>query len=192
MNRLRLLCIICAVLYVSNWQQVQAATVGINPPGKPTSVPRTELLVTAGFNVTTANPPQAVTLTLIVTNNGASTALAVSIDNLLPTEFVYRNGLPTDLLEIGDLASGETVTKTYTISIPSTVKTNRYIDEVIVSATNADSVEAFAAIDITNGRVLGATDMNIGTLATTGISNLAFMAIGFLLLGLGIRKVSRI
>lgn len=167
----------------------QAASVGINPPSTPVSVATAELKLTVAFSAASVTPPSDLSLTFIVTNTGATAAKSVAIDNLLPVEFSYTNGLPTELKNLGDLAPGDTISKEYAVTIPSTVKTNRYVDEAIASAANADSVESIAAINVNNGRVLGASDSTDGTLAATGTSSLAVILLGLICLGLGIRKL---
>ena len=167
----------------------QAASVGINPPAAPVVVTTAELQLTVAFSTTAIIPPGTVTLTLLVTNTGSSTAKNVTIDNLLPVEFSYTNGVPSELKHLGDLASGETISKEYAVTIPAGVATNRYVNEAIVSATNADSIESIAALNVNNGRVLGATDTTVGTLASTGTSSVAIIVLGCLCIGFGGRKL---
>lgn len=178
-----------ALLTLLAMHPAQAASVGINPPSAPVTVAAAELKLTVAFSAAAVTPPSNVSLTLIVTNTGATTAKSVAIDNLLPVEFSYVNGLPTELKNLGDLAPGDTLSKEYSVTIPATVTTNRYVDEAIASAANADSVESIAAINVNNSRVLGASDSADGTLATTGNSSLAVIFLGFIFLGLGIRKI---
>ena len=188
MHRYQTIAILFTLLSVVISGPARAATVGINPPSDPVTVAATELQLTTGFSQASITPPGSVTLTMVVTNTGAMTANNVAIDNLLPVEFSYTKGIPTELKNLGDLAPGDSIGKTYAITIPASVATNRYVDEVIASATNADSIEAIAALNITNGQVLGASD---ATLAATGTSPLVFILLGLMLIGFGIFQLRR-
>lgn len=190
MRRPLLITLLAVLIPVLFSNPAQAASVGINPPAAPVTVAMAELKLTVTFDTATVTPPGTVKLTFIVTNTGASTASNVAIDNLLPIEFSYVNGVPAELKNLGALASGDTITKQYDVTIPDGVATNRYVDEAIASAANSDSVESIAAINVNNGRVLGASDSAGGTLAATGTSSLAIIALGCLLIGLGSRKIS--
>ncbi len=180
--RLRLATIPLVVLaFVMLGRSVQAAPVSIDPPTTPVAVTTAKVRLAVTLDKTSVIPPATVRLTFVVTNTGTSTATHVAIDNLLPVEFSYVNGIPAALKNLGDLRPGQTITKSYVISIPASVKTNRYVDEAIVSADNADRVESTAALDVNNGQVLGATDATVGKLATTGGSPVVMILLGLLL-----------
>lgn len=189
MNRRLLIALFAVLIPVLYANTTRAASVGINPPSAPVVVAMAELKLTTAFDSASITPPGTVNLTFIVTNTGASVAKNVAIDNLLPVEFEYVKGAPAELKNLGDLAPGDTITKTYAVSIPTNVKTNRYVDEAIASAANADRIESIAAINVNNGKVLGAADSTTGTLAETGTSSLPLMTLGLLLLVLGVRKI---
>lgn len=177
--RLKLIaCSLVAVVASFVITPVQAATVSINPPTEPVTAMTAALQLLVTVDQPTVTPPAKIQLTFILTNTGAASATNVAIDNLLPVEFAYVDGLPADLKALGDLAPGDTITKTYAVSIPATVKTNRYVDEAIASAANADSVESTVMLDIQNGKVLGAADSTVETLAETGMSPLVVMLLG--------------
>lgn len=180
--------IVVSVMTLALVRPVMAASnVSINPPAAPSAVAAAELQLTVTFDAQTITPPGTVLLTFILTNTGSNTAKNVSIDNLLPIEFAYRDpAAAKSLTQLGELRTGDSITKSLTITIPSAVRTNRYVDEAIASASNAASIESIAAIDVRNGQVLGATDSTISTLATTGQSPLLVVLSGLLLIGTGI------
>lgn len=179
---------VAAILVVA---PARAATVSINPPTEPVTASTATLQLIVTVDKTTVTPPAQIQLTLILTNTGANTATNVSIDNLLPVEFAYVNGQPTDLKALGDLAPGDTITKSYAVTIPAAVKTNRYVDEAIASATNADSIESTVTLDVRNGKVLGAADSTVETLAVTGTSPLLVMLLGLTFVVLGSVKIRK-
>ncbi|MEK7637580.1 MAG: sortase B protein-sorting domain-containing protein [Patescibacteria group bacterium] len=166
-----------------------AAPVSINPPSAPVAVSRAELKLQVTVDQITVTPPSAVQLTFIVTNTGATAAQGVAIDNLLPVEFRYRDpDAAKQLTRLGNLAPGDTITKNYIVDIPASVKTNRYVNEAVASAANADSVQTDAALNITNGQVLGASDQ----LAETGQSPAVMFLVGILLLVSGLVVIRRV
>lgn len=172
-----------------------AADVSINPPAVPVAVAQANLTVTVAFDKTSVTPPGIVELTFIVTNTGDVTARQVSLVNTLPVEFsADTTAMASQLKSLGDLASGDTVTKSYSIKIPAGTPTDRYVDEVVTSAANADSIQSTAALDVTNGQVLGATDTNPNVLAASGtpVSSLILWVFGLLLLGFGCGKTVRL
>lgn len=180
--------ILAAFACLGIFRPVQAATVSIDPPASPVAVAKTELQLVVTFDTTSVTPPASTRLTFTITNSGSVTATDVTIDNLLPTEFLYTSGQPTELTNLGELSPGASLTKTYAITIPATVATNRYVDEAIVSASNADSVESTIAIDVRNGEVLGATDVTGETLAATGVVPWLMFLFGLLLIATGAQK----
>jgi len=178
--------ILAAFVYFGALQPAHAASVSIDPPASPVAVAKTELQLVVTFDTSSITPPATTRLTFTIKNSGAVTATNVAIDNLLPTEFSYALGQPTELANLGELAPGASLTKTYMITIPSTVASNRYVDEAIVSASNADSVESTIAIDVRNGEVLGATDE---LLAATGTSTMLPTLFGLALIAIGAQKL---
>lgn len=162
-----------------------AAEVSIDPPAQPVALRSAELRLTLGLDRTAVTAPSTVLLTVIVTNTGTTIARNLSIDNSLPIEFAYLDStLANSLQHLGELAPGDTIQKSVKINIPSSVATDRYVDEVIASADNADSVQSDIAIDVSNGRVLGASTAE-PQLAASGRVPTAVFALGALLIGLG-------
>lgn len=176
------LSILVAIACFGTLHPAHAASVSIDPPASPVAVSKTELQLVVAFDTASVTPPATTQLTFTITNTGSTTATDVAIDNLLPREFSYTAGQPTELATLGQLAPGATLTKTYTITIPATVGTYRYVDEAIVSATNADSVESTVAIDVLGGQVLGVTDE---VLATTGTPTILPTLFGLVLIAIG-------
>lgn len=181
--------LIVTLLVTGRAISVHAATVSIDQPTVAIAAPLAEVQVNAAFERTAVTAPTVVDLTLMVTNTGAATVTGLGLQVMLPIEFTYVNGTP-DLSTLGNLAPGETITKTYPVSIPSSATSNRYVTEVTATATNAESIEAFAGLDVSNGRVLGATDSTV-TLAATGTSPLLGITLGTILLTLGFVQLRR-
>lgn len=169
-----------------------AAPVSIDQPTTPATLTNAELKLTVAFDRSTATPPTTVDLTFIVTNTGSSVAQNVSLENTLPVAFTYRDpSAGAALAKLGDLASGDTISKTYAIDIPAGTAADRYVDEAIASAVNADSVQSEAPLDVTGGptgQVLGATDD--ATLAETGQSPVIVFTAGLILIALGWRRLA--
>lgn len=156
---------VCTALLLAG-PAVAESPVSINPPSAPVAAATADVKLTVAFAHSSVTPPASVTLTLIVTNTGSMAATAVKIDNSLPVEFAYHDPAAVKkLATLGNLAPGDTISKTLVINVPAGVKTNRYVNEAIASAANADPIQADAPIDVNNGQVLGATDR---TLAETG------------------------
>ncbi len=161
------------------------SNVSINPPSAPVAVHKANLRLTVTVDQPAVTPPATVQLTFIVTNTGPVTAKRVGLANTLPIEFQYASATAASLENLGDLAAGESITKSLDVNIPAEAKSNRYVNETIASATNADSVETDVAIDVTNGQVLGASDQ----LAETGQDPWVLVLLGLGVIGLGVSLV---
>lgn len=158
------------------------SNVSINPPSAPVAVQKADLRLTVTFDQSTVTPPATVQLTFIVTNTGPVTAKRVGLANTLPVEFQYASATAATLENLGDLATGESITKSLAVNIPAEAKSNRYVDEAIASAANADSVETDLVIDVANGQVLGVSDQ----LAETGQEPWMIVLIGLGTIALGV------
>lgn len=178
--------LLTAVVSFGVLHTAHAATVSIDLPTSPITVTKTELQLAISFDTPSVTPPAAAQLTLTVKNTGSATATNVAIDNLLPVEFLYTAGQPTELAQLGGIAPGASLTRAYAIAIPASVETQRYVDEAVASAANADSVEAIAALDVNSSQVLGASDE---ILATTGGTPIVTSIFGLLFVGFGIYQL---
>lgn len=162
----------------------QAATVGINPPTDGATVSTTTLNVTTTFSQPTVQTPGQVNWSIIITNTGSVLASTVSVSNELPTMFQYvETDVAATLANLGDIAPGESIVKTFGVIVPATTAASRYVDEATVSAANVESQESDAAIDVISGQVLGAEDTN---LAVTGVSPLPVFVAGLVIVLIGL------
>ncbi|MFA6512026.1 MAG: NEW3 domain-containing protein [Patescibacteria group bacterium] len=98
-----------------------------------------------------------VTYTITITNNGDGTAENVVLADPLPGDFYITLNNNTAYNEsVGDLAAGDAVTTSYTVTIPSDTANGDYVNTATVSASNYADISDSATVTVSRpGRVLG-------------------------------------
>lgn len=123
-----------------------------------TSAPK--LSITKTNNVATfTSPGQAVTYTVTVSNaNGTNTAQNVVLTDTLPAGFTFTDGGGSvGTFNLGSIAPGSSVIKTYAVNIGSSQATGIYANVAAAQGTNATQVTATSNVDVRIPSVLGAT-----------------------------------
>ncbi len=147
--------------------------------------PRAALQLTVAADQKAVSTPGTLTYTVIVTNSGSVAAQNLKLADTLPAGFTYVDpNIHQELATLGSLGAGESLSKSVKAQVPASVVAGRYEYEVIASADNADSIQSFVGVDVTAGKVLGAST----TLAETGaslLSRLVFVS-GVVAIALGL------
>jgi uncharacterized repeat protein (TIGR01451 family) len=112
-----------------------------------------DVAIVKSVTPTTTPPGKNVTYTLVVTNNGPSTAKAVTVADPLPSGMTFVSVTPascglastTVRCTLGDLAKGQSVTITLVSGIPLSLASKTKRNEATVSSTTPDS-------DLTNNK----------------------------------------
>lgn len=160
-----------------------ASPVSVNPPAAPVSASQTSLAFTVTADNTNVSAGQTVSVHVLVTNTGAVMAKHVRIDLPLPQGFQFVSAHSVGMLaSLGDLPSGETITKTVALKISAAVPADRYALEPVVAAANADATQAVVALNVQQQRVLGA----MTSLPETGATLIWIFAIAGLFLATGL------
>jgi uncharacterized repeat protein (TIGR01451 family) len=116
-------------------------------------VSNADVAIVKSVTPTTTPPGKNVTYTLLVTNNGPSTAKDVKVADPLPAGMTFVSANPaacglagtTVTCALGDLAKGQSVTITVVSGIPLSLANKTKTNEATVSSTTPDS-------DLTNNK----------------------------------------
>jgi uncharacterized repeat protein (TIGR01451 family) len=116
-------------------------------------VSNADVAIVKSVTPTTTPPGKNVTYTLLVTNNGPSTAKAVKVADPLPAGMTFVSVTPASCgldgtvvrCSLGDLAKGQSVTITVVSGIPLSLANKTKTNEATVSSTTPDS-------DLTNNK----------------------------------------
>lgn len=152
----------------------RAETVSIDPPAEPVVVVSPDVAISLTPTPTSARRGQDIRYSLTITNRGN-----VAISNLratfdLPAGFSFSGGTsPSALKKLGDLAVGASLTKTFTLTVGTTVTPGRVPLELLISANEFDTNESIAVVTVQAGEVLGAE-----TLVETGNSPITIVVVG--------------
>jgi uncharacterized repeat protein (TIGR01451 family) len=112
-----------------------------------------DVAIVKSVTPTTTPPANNVTYTLVVTNNGPSTAKGVTVADPLPSGMTFVSVTPascgldftTVRCSLGDLAKGQSVTITVVSGIPLSLANKTKTNEATVTSTTPDS-------DLTNNK----------------------------------------
>jgi len=116
-------------------------------------VSNADVAIAKSVTPTTTPPGKNVTYTLLVTNNGPSTAKDVKVADPLPAGMTFVSVTPASCgldgtvvrCSLGDLAKGQSVTITVVSGIPLSLANKTKTNEATVSSTTPDS-------DLTNNK----------------------------------------
>ena len=116
-------------------------------------VSNADVAIVKSVTPTTTPPGKNVTYTLLVTNNGPSTAKDVKVADPLPAGMTFVSVTPASCgldgtvvrCSLGDLAKGQSVTITVVSGIPLSLANKTKTNEATVSSTTPDS-------DLTNNK----------------------------------------
>ena len=131
------------------------------------------LQITKDVSDPSVNPGATVTYTVVITNVGSADALNVTLTDVMPTNLTFvSGGGNTKTFELGDLAIGDSVTKTYNVLVADDSGAGTYTNTATAEADNHSPISAQADLGVVLPTVLG--DETSPDLAIVKTVNVAF------------------
>jgi len=148
-----------------------------------------KLEVTKTASVEFTNPGETITYTVVVKNTGDAQALGVTVKDTLPDGFTFADsGDKSKTWFIGAVDMDGSKTLSYEVKVAANAVVGDYINTVLVSADNTDSVETTATVEVRVPKVLGDSVPETGTTPrdyAIFISSLMLIAAGIFLIRRG-------
>jgi|GEM_PF-2724142 len=95
------------------------------------------------------NPGDTVTYTVVVSNTGTGTLHKAKLSDTLPTGFLFADTLtPTKVFDLGDIATGDSVTTTYDVIVGANVKAGFYDNLAVATADNSTPKQDTATVEV--------------------------------------------
>jgi uncharacterized repeat protein (TIGR01451 family) len=144
---------------VSPAVSAQATTTVIVPKVLGVETTTTTLAITKSASKAFANAGDKIRYTVKVTNTGDLPAIKVVLVDILPTGMIFSdNGLATLTWVLGDIAVGQSITKTYDVKLDAALLAGKYFNNASAKADNSNSVATKIGLEVKEVQVLGAED----------------------------------
>ncbi|MBN1779362.1 MAG: sortase, partial [Candidatus Buchananbacteria bacterium] len=114
------------------------------------------LLITKISDLDTAIPGDIITYTVTVNNTGDDTATNVEVGDVLPDGFIFTdNSTTSHTWSLGDLATDESKTVTYTVKVADDIEAGTYKNGAVAKADNHPLVYANKEIQVVIPQIAG-------------------------------------
>ena len=131
------------------------------------------LQITKDVSDEVVNPGDIITYTVVITNVGGADAINVTLTDVLPSNLTFVDGGDnTKIFTLGDLAIGDSVTKTYDVVVSNNSGAGTYTNTATAEADNPSPISAQTDVAVVLPTVLG--EETNPDLAITKTANVEF------------------
>jgi len=107
------------------------------------------LQITKDVSDSPVNPGDTVTYTVVITNVGSEDATNLTLTDVMPTNLTFADGGDnTKTFTLGDLAIGDSVTKTYDVVVSNNSGAGTYTNTATAEADNHSPISAEVDVDV--------------------------------------------